>query len=83
MKLPDYLKQLAAFHRMTHRQLACYLGIPYDTFRKWVTGRTNPSASLLRLLVVMELIGDQLPELERALVETAKSDCPGYFRETH
>lgn len=57
---------------LTEQGGANYLGVPVYTLRKWINGTREPSAAVIRLLDVLELVETQAPELHRTLVQVEK-----------
>lgn len=59
---------LRARLNLDESQAAAYLGVPVFTFRKWVSGERQPSASVLRLIEVLGVIETLAPALHASLM---------------
>ena len=49
------------------KQAARYFGVPVFTLRKWLNGEREPSASMARLLEVLEIVENMDPEIDNIL----------------
>jgi len=54
--------------RLTSIQIAAYLGVPIQTYRKWETGERIPTAAATRLIDIMEQIETHAPALHARLI---------------
>lgn len=73
MNTAETLKATAARLGLSELAMAAYLGVPVFTYRKWENGTRGMDAAPRRLLVVLERIENEAPDLHLSLIEAAQA----------
>jgi DNA-binding transcriptional regulator YiaG len=62
------LKEMSERLNLTDKQMAKYIGVPLNTYLKWVKGEREPNTSAIRLIEVLEMIELFCPNLTKILI---------------
>ena len=72
METKERLKGIMRRQGLSKTGLADYLGVPDQTVFKWITGERQPSAAVIRLIDVLEMIEMLAPDIHNSIVGSVK-----------
>jgi DNA-binding transcriptional regulator YiaG len=70
--MQERLKAIKQANKLSNKGLACYLGVPPATVVKWLSGDRTPSAALIKLIDVLEMLAVIAPDIHNQLIDEAK-----------
>ena len=68
METRERLKGIMRRQGLSKKGLADYLGVPEQTCFKWITGERLPSAAVIRLIDVLEMIEMLAPDIHNSIM---------------